>query len=112
MNLPSIKTLRAVFGDRAKEARAILEMTRAELETLPAGAKRVAECYHPPKTWDVRMECLNAICDGAFGVESVQVRDEWLTYLNTGDPYTPTLIYWRGRYRVACWGDIVERFDR
>jgi len=29
MNLPSIKTLRQVFDHRAKEARDILEMTRA-----------------------------------------------------------------------------------
>ena len=110
MNLPSIKTLSAVFGDRASEARTILEMNRAALEALPAGAARVAECCHPPKTYDLRLTCLDAICDGSFGVEGFRLRDgTYCDYLNTGDTYAPTLLHVHGRYRVACWGDIAER---
>jgi hypothetical protein len=56
--LPSIRTLRSVFGDRAPEARRILEMTRSDLESHPVGAARVAECYHADLVW------LEEDCDG------------------------------------------------
>ncbi len=109
MNLPSIKTLAQVFASNAKAARAILEMTRAQLEELPAGAARVAECYHAPTTADIRMHCLDALGE-SHGVESFELRDgSHCDYLNTGDTYTATLLRVHGRYRVACWGDIAER---
>ena len=106
MNLPSIKTLHQVFGDKAREARAILEMSRAQLEALPAGAARVAECYHAPSTADVRMHCLDALGESS-GVESFELRDgSHCDYLNTGDTYPATLRRVHGRDRVACWGDV------
>jgi hypothetical protein len=109
MNLPSIKTLSAVFGDKASEARKILEMTRSELEALPAGAARVRECYHPPKTYDLRLTCLDALGE-SYGVEAFHTsRGELVYYLNAGDTYAPTVIRFQGRYRVACWGDIAEK---
>lgn len=107
--LPSVKTLRAVFGDNAKQARAILEMNRSQLEALPACATIIAECYHPPKTYDLRLAALDAIA-GTYGVEAFQTRDgDWCEYLNAGDTYATTLLRFRGRYRVGCWGDIAER---
>jgi hypothetical protein len=117
VRLPSIKTLRAVFDDKAPEARRILEMSRAELEALPAGAARVRECFGRPDMLDLRMSCLDALgC--TFGVESFETtKRDWRTgapevceYLNTGDTYAPTLINFCGRYRVASWGDIAERW--
>lgn len=115
--LPSVKTLRAVFGDNAKRAREILEMSRSELLELPAAAARERECYHPPKTWDLRMHCLDALA-GTHGVESFQLTDggpygngaEYCEYLNAGDTYTVTLLRVRGRYRVGCWGDVAEKY--
>ena len=107
--LPSVKTLSRVF-DNAKEARRILEMSRAELLELPAGAARDRECYSAPKTWDLRMCCLDALDPGLFGVEGFQARSgDWCEYLNTGDTYAATLIRFRGRYFVASLGDIAER---
>lgn len=112
MRLPSIKTLSQVFND-PKQARAILEMSRAQLLALPAGAARARECLNPPKTYDVRMHCLNAIDAGLHGLESVRSRtDEYAGYLNTGDSYAPTLIYWRGVYRVQSVGNFVETMAR
>ena len=111
-NTPSIKTLRErlnLDAETAREAKRILTATRAELEAMPAGAARVAECYNPPMTSDLRLHCLNA-CVGAYGVEGFQtLSGEWCDYLNAGDTYTPTIVRFRGRYRVACWGDIAER---
>ena len=109
MRLPSIKTLRQVFGADAPKARAILEMTRDELAALPAGAARIAECYHPPRTSDVRMHCLDAL-GHSYGVEAICLRDgRYVPYLNAGDAYAATLLRFNGRYRVTTWGDIAER---
>lgn len=112
MKTPSLKTLSAVF-DNPNEAKRILRMTRAELLQLPAGTARAAECWHAPKTYDVRMTCLNATDTGLFGLESIESSaGEYAVYLNTGDCYNPTLIYWRGRYRVQSLGDFVETMER
>jgi hypothetical protein len=108
---PSIKTLAALFND-PKAAKRIFRMTRAQLCELPAVAARVAECYHAPRTYDLRLTALNAIDDGLFGVEAVTVGTEYADYLNTGETYAPTVIYWRGNYRVQSLGDFVETIER
>ena len=111
---PSIKKLREIFGANAADAKRILQMTRAQLLTLPAGAARERECYNPPQTWDIRMECLNELGDfsGVEGVDiTVQGERVGVEYLNAGDTYTPTLVRFNGRYRVSSWGDIAERYD-
>lgn len=108
MRLPSVKTLRAVFGDDAKQARAILEMTRAELDNLPAGEARNRECWCRPRTYDVRLRCLDAL-GHTYGLEAFEHRKgHAIDYLNTGEMYAPTLIY-DGSYRVVCLGDYIER---
>lgn len=108
-NLPSIKTLSLVFGDKAKEARRILEMTREELRNHPAGAKRINECYHHPKWYDVRLHVLDSLGE-TFGLESAEHRSgAYADYLNTGETYAPTIIYWQGRYRVQSLGNLIER---
>ena len=106
--LPSIATLRAVFNDNAPRARAILEMRRAELETLPACEARVRECYNAPDTYDLRLTALNELA-GTHGVEAIATRAGACYYLNAGDAYTPTLMRFRGRYIVSDWGSIAER---
>lgn len=112
MRLPSIKTLSRVFED-APAARRIMEMTRAQLAELPAGAQRLRECLNSPKTWDIRLHCLNAIDAGLHGIEAIQSTGrEYADYLNSGDTYAPTLIYWRGAYRVQSVGDFIETMER
>ena len=107
--LPSIRTLREVFGDRAREARRVLEMNRSQLEALPYCAARLRDFYHPPRVWELRMMALDFLA-GTYGVEAFQTRDgSWCEYLNAGDTYAPTLLRFRGNYRVGCWGDIAER---
>lgn len=111
-NMPSIKTLALAFPDNAREARAVLKMNRDQLESHPVGAARVKECYHVPMNWDLRLHILNSV--GSFhGVELIEgTRGEWVEYLNAGDTYTPTIIYWRGRYRVQSVGDFIETQER
>jgi hypothetical protein len=113
---PSIKTLERAFPGKGRELRKALEAKRAELVLHPAGAARIEECHHPPKTYDVRMHVLNAIAE-THGVEYINHKDDTFTqssgldYLNTGDTYALTIIRncATGSYRVAAWGDIVER---
>lgn len=108
MKTPSIKKLAEIFGSNAKQAKAILLMSREQLLELPPAIKRVAECYHPPTTQDIRMECLNTLGD-FYGVEGFDTKKGECLYLNAGDTYTPTLCRFNGSYRVTAWGDIAEK---
>lgn len=112
MRIPSIKTLSAVFSD-AKSARLVLELTRGQLLQTDAGKARGKECYNPPKTYDLRLHVLNALESGLHGVESMEsTGGEYADYLNAGDAYALTVIYWRGAYRVQSIGDFVEIMQR
>ena len=116
--LPSIRTLENAFPGKGKELRRVLEMRRKELAEHPAGAARIAACWHPPKTYDVRLHVLNAVAE-TFGVEYIAHADDGyregeqygIDYINTGDTYTPTIVRFAatGTYQVRSWGDIVER---
>ena len=112
MALPAIKTLSAVFSE-PKKAREILEMPRARLLELPAGTERARVCYTPPLTHDIRLHCLNAIDRELHGVEAIEsTAGQYADYLNTGDTYAPTVIYWRGAYRVQSIGAFIETMAR
>lgn len=111
--LPSIKSLRELFGDDAPVAREYLECCRAKLLDLSeAVRKRDGESYNPPPTYVLRMEALAELGakHGVYGVEAVQLRNgRYVDYLNTGDPYSVTLLrYPSGTYRIGCWGDIAN----
>lgn len=108
LRTPSIKALRSIFGENAKKAKELLTMSREQLTHTPEGAARVAECYHPPLTQDIRMTCLNAL-GGFHGVEGFETKKGICMYLNAGDTYTPTLVRFRGSYRITSWGDIAEK---
>lgn len=109
---PSVATLRRIDESKAGAMRRVFEMTRAELEETESGAQRARECYHRPQTCDIRLHVLND-AGGLHGVESVESESgEFASYLNTGDSYADTVIYWRGRYRVQSVGDFVETLER
>jgi hypothetical protein len=111
VNLPSVKTLRAVFDDNAREARRVLEMTRSQLLDTEAGDAIARRCYGEPRTSDIRLAILDRLA-GTSGVEGFRLRDgSWVLYLNAGDTYTTTLVRMPGgRYRVTDWGTIAERY--
>lgn len=111
MRLPSVKTLSTIFGDKAKEARRLLEVDTREIQTDAALELR-RQCYNPPAKYMVRFVSLDVL--GEFhGVESIEFTNgEFADYLNAGDTYEPTLIYWRGAYRVQSMGDFVETMER
>jgi hypothetical protein len=106
---PSIKKLASVFGDKAKEAKRILNMTREELEATEDGDKLTRLCYHKPALQHLRLTVLDGLA-GTVGVESLETKRGICEYLNMGDPYSTTLLWWNGAYRVGCWGDIAEKY--
>jgi len=105
---PSIKALQTIFGENAPQAKALLTYTREQLLRTPVGEARAAECYNPPSTKDIRMECLDAL-GNFYGVEAFDTKKGECLYLNAGDAYTPTLVRFNGVYLVTTWGDIAER---
>ena len=112
VNFPSIKTLSNVSMDNAKELRKYLTVPYQELRQHPVAQARIRECYHPPKKYDVRLHVLNSIAE-TYGVEAIETTNgEYANYLNTGDMYAPTIIYWRGRYLVASVGDFIESLEK
>lgn len=116
--LPSVKRLELAFPGCGRDLRAALEATRRQLEEHPAGAARIAECYHPPLTCDIRLHVLDAIAE-TCGVEYIAHPNDGycrgeqygIDYLNTGDSYCLTIVRFAatGTYQVRSWGDIVER---
>lgn len=113
MTRPGPAAIERAFPGQGKELARILRMTRAELEETPAGAARIAECYHPPGARDLRMTVFAAAAEGACGYESAPTRDGFnLYYVNVGDGYLPTLTWRRGRsgwwrYRIECPADVL-----
>lgn len=109
--IPSVKTLSQCFDD-PKHARRILEMNRRELEQLPEVCEFINSCFHKPLTFTLRLHALNT-AGGFHGAETLEsTAGEYAEYLNAGDSYAPTVIYWRGRYRIQSVGDFVETMER
>lgn len=111
-NKPSIKTLETIFGDKAKEARRVLEGNRAMVMQYEGARRRAEEAWRITVPLDeLKMYALNTL--GQFhGVESVKLDRHYADFLNAGDVYTPTLIYWDGRFRVQTYGDFLEIQER
>ena len=108
MKLPSIEELAEVF-DEPQEARKILEMSYNQLSTTDAGMKRIKECYNDPMHFDLCMTVLNSIQNNLFGMECLlSDTNEFAHYLNTGDSYNATIIYFRDNYRVQSVADFIE----
>ncbi len=117
-NLPSVKTLQEIAGDRAKELRQVLECGRAEIEALldsgqyPITAAWYRSCYHPLSLATTKLSIASEITE-CHGVEYIEAgsnqKSPAIEYANAGDPYVATLMRINGRYRVGYYGDIVER---
>lgn len=123
---PSIKTLQTICDSReqATKLRRIIDHTLVIpssydgdfLESIrsqyPVTQAWLRSCYHWPSRHHIRMtladECLKT-CGVEYIPAGTGSKSPVIEYCNTGDPYASTLIFVRGRYRVGCWGDIVER---
>ena len=130
---PSIKTLTSQLKDvdvpKAKLIRSIIKGKREDLLYIAESLDK----HHRDIHWqrlnyinysfsDLKAELLNTVLD-TYGVEYLFEGSDGLrgnpegcndlpicTYLNTGDTYAPTLLKYRGRWQVGCWGDIAEKY--
>lgn len=98
--------------DKAKKARDIfrLEFTRGHLTEYASVEQARKSSYNPPKRYYLKLLALNEL-GGFHGIESGETvsTGEWFEYLNAGDTYAPTVIYWRGNFRIQSVGDFIER---
>ena len=116
MNYPSIKTIAAglrIDGGMARTVREVLDGTLDPCDVSPQAAAYQQQCYHPPAKHELKLYAINELL-GAHGVEYIDsgsgVNSPAMHYINTGDTYTATVLRLAGgRYRIGCWGDIVER---
>jgi len=96
---PSLKTFRK-FGFNDGQSQRIRE------------AIRHYELHHTGKRPTNTMEKINTIMD-SNGVECIppghNSRSPEILYINEGDSYMTTVLFVGGRFRLGCWGDIVER---
>lgn len=85
---------------------------------FPATNHWLASCYHFPRRKEIKMEALNELLQ-CFGVEAISVEGEFIdsyhrdivaTYLNTGDTYSPTILYDNRNsvFKLTSWGDFYE----
>ena len=95
-----------------------LRMTPEQAKAVKRLLKRGPECtpfHHPSHAIAAWLGEINTaaggVANGFFGVESGYPEKEWLWYLNTGDTYSPTLVYidkGQGHVALACWGAYFE----
>ena len=101
----------------AEDRRKYLARARSHCSRVREQLLKTGEYHHCHESFLIRDIMLNieAIFSdlGTCGVEHQTAgsnrRSPAIDFLNTGDPYELTLLYVRGRFRVGCWGDIVER---
>ena len=114
IRFPSIETLSRIAPtpDAAKAAR-LAFITRAHylLAELPGAREYAQQCWSAPGTETLRMHALNAALE-THGIESMRIGNQYADYLNAGDPYIETIIFYGGHYRVQCVGDFIEAMER
>jgi hypothetical protein len=88
---------------------------RHAMSIIPAVQELERQCYNLPGRHYSLMTALNALL-GTHGSEPLgevhMCYGPPFEYLNVGDPYIPTLVYYRssGRFYVRCYGDLVEAY--
>ena len=121
---PSIKTLmqiKDVTRDDAMLIRSIMMKHEAipcacghmnDIGTVNAYPYNVCSHYHDGKHRYSRMAAIDKVLH-TYGVEYTPAghnsKSPAIYYCNAGDPYSTTMLKINGRFRVGCWGDIVER---
>jgi hypothetical protein len=129
---PSIKALTTCLKDvDVSKARLIREAIKIEGKEglivfaeahCPKCVEHFRRCYNMPSRGDIRAAILDELLD-TCGVEYLFKTSEglssWcslpsdeliLTYCNAGDTYATTLIRYRGRWQIGCYGDVAERY--
>ena len=117
--VPSVKTIQRIHsgprrspdspaGGQPMDAETARTVRAAMIEAESAGYNFM----NPGRECRDALRAIDAII-GGYGVEHIRAgrgaRSPAIWYVNLGDTYETTILYVRGRFRVGCWGDIVER---
>lgn len=102
------------------ETQATDDETRTLALQSKAAQRRDSQSYHPHDTHTLVIEALNEYLDtcGAEYIGEVDMRDgPPVEYLNTGDSYAATLVWYRDGYRghsyhVQSWSEAIEICER
>jgi hypothetical protein len=116
MAYPSVKVIAEGLNiDRAtaRTVRGLLDGSINPFTVSLAAKDRARTAYNPHKDYVLKLEAINELI-GGHGVEYIpagsNAKSPAIDYINLGDTYTPTILrLGPKRYRVQCWGDIVER---
>jgi hypothetical protein len=83
---------------------------KAGIDLPPMTEAWINRCYHSPFFSERAMNTLDEIC-GTYGVETIDASETKngypIDYLNTGDPYYPTIVYcaiWINSIKIAHSG--------
>lgn len=116
---PSVKSILRIKGttpESAALAKRIMEANKREtLERLPVYdtyyQKTGFSMYNPHNLPELKMQLLDIVLNG-YGMEGFKVINHgYCDYINFGDTYDTTIIYFKNRFSVGCWGDIAERYE-
>lgn len=109
--IPSVKTIMRIqrfrglplLRDQAKAIRAAMELAEWRISRDPGSQSLY-------RRW--ALEKISDLIEG-YGIERIEPgynsRSPGILYVNMGDTYDTTVLVIRGRFRVGCWGDVVER---
>ncbi len=110
-------SLRAAFP-KVSDENIKLALCLMRLEVDPRDVPLAASIERPwHSRHTLRMDLLDTLLE-THGVECLDgdrdshSKSPRFEYLNVGDPYIPTVVWYRssGRYYVRCYGDIVEAY--
>jgi len=101
MQLPTVKFM-VSRGFSQDEATKIRELMAKFRRRHPLGNVRPT----------VTLEKINAIMDGTgveFITQGTNQKSPHITYVNMGDAYDTTVLFYNGNFHIGCWGFIVEQ---
>jgi len=112
MNYPSVKRISeclSVDNAIAMQIRGIIDGSTDPVTVGTDARQYVGSCFNRPSDYVVQLYAINELMQ-SYGVESFDSVHGTADYCNTGDSYTPTVLYFPsdGRFRVGCQGDYVK----
>jgi hypothetical protein len=113
----SIKKIASFLNVSQEEAQAIKAVVTGKIDprAFPKVAAWVNKCYNMPSRGELKMAAIDEIMKG-LGTEAIFGSNDpyWpnISYVNTGDTYSPTVVRTDGKYYLSTWGDEFERLER
>jgi hypothetical protein len=105
-------SIHAAFPHEASEILAVIKGTTPP-EDFPSVRTWLKQCYNRPRQEELKMLAISDLLCG-YGVEAIFkgcAREPEASYVNLGDPYTPTIVYRDKEFGVGYWGYVVEQME-